>query len=170
MQSFKKDLQKSSKAWTYFDLLPADSEGKAYTKCKISDCAVKLAYNQNTSCMLYHIESKHPIQYEEMKNTKNINNQPISRQDTLKFKNISAERASLITKAIADFISQDMRPISIIESSGFRGLIELLEPGYILPTRRTLSEQTILKQYEGLKLKLLKELETVDGCSITFDY
>ena len=76
----------------------------------------------------------------------------------------SASRAKEITDKIAIMIALDKRPISIIEGPGFTSLMQFLEPGYTIPSRKYLSK--ILKQkhedgIEKLRYKLSNEVDTI---------
>lgn len=66
-------------------------------------------------------------------------------------------------------IQTDMLPISVVDGKGFRGVINLLEPAYHIPSRRTIT-RLIETQYEELKQKLLNELATADRVAVTTDY
>ena len=41
-----------------------------------------------------------------------------------------------LVQIIADFIIEDMQPMSIVEKTGFRKLLEELKPGFLVPDRR----------------------------------
>lgn len=41
-----------------------------------------------------------------------------------------------ISDAVATFIHKDMHPYSDVENDGFRQLVNMLEPRYLLPTRK----------------------------------
>lgn len=55
----------------------------------------------------------------------------------------------------------DMRPIRIVECEGFRSLVNLLEPGFVMPGRKTITSMIHLKHEQGKKKMLDK-----DACSI----
>ena len=44
-----------------------------------------------------------------------------------------------ITELIADWLTENMRPLSVIGDSGFKRLLQFLEPGYVVPSRTHLT-------------------------------
>ena len=53
----------------------------------------------------------------------------------------------LITKAIADMIVTDYVPLSIVEGEGFNRLMNIVAPGYKVPTRKTVRSR-IQQRYD----------------------
>lgn len=46
----------------------------------------------------------------------------------------------MLDEALLNFILKDCQPLSIVESEGFRELVQVLEPSYVLPTRKVCVE------------------------------
>lgn len=46
----------------------------------------------------------------------------------------------------ADFIAQDMRPVSMVDSTGFKNLIIILSPVYTVPARENTNAQNKCKE------------------------
>ena len=46
-----------------------------------------------------------------------------------------AERARTITEALADWLTDSMRPLTIVEDKRFKQMMRLVEPGYSVPSR-----------------------------------
>ncbi|MGH0146677.1 UNVERIFIED_CONTAM: hypothetical protein FKN15_039620 [Acipenser sinensis] len=78
--------------------------------------------------------------------------------------------ASLLTvlNSIVNMILKDLRPISIVEGEGFRKFLELLEPGYQLPSR-TFFTQMIEKKYIGTMENIKAKLKTAEKIALTSD-
>ena len=51
----------------------------------------------------------------------------------------SGAKASQITELIADWLTENIRPLSVIDDSGFKRLLQFLEPGYVVPSRTHLT-------------------------------
>ena len=49
-----------------------------------------------------------------------------------------SELAKKLTDGIADFITRDLRPVSVVDGVGFLNLMHLAEPHYTVPCRKTL--------------------------------
>ncbi|XP_019724284.1 uncharacterized protein LOC109515122 [Hippocampus comes] len=94
--------RKSSTVWDHFELL----ENKV--KCRI--CRVELSYaNKSTSTMLRHYRAKHE---NEVRDTPSIT---------------PASRKQLVDQALLNFIIKDCQPLSIVESEGFKELIQTIK-------------------------------------------
>lgn len=50
--------------------------------------------------------------------------------------NTGASRKKAIDEAIVNMIIKDFQPLSLVEDEGFRELLQLLEPSYVLPCRK----------------------------------
>lgn len=51
-------------------------------------------------------------------------------------------RAEEITKVICKMIAIDMQPLSIVEDAGFIEVIKVLEPGYTISFRKSITNRT----------------------------
>ncbi|XP_025759222.1 uncharacterized protein LOC106098983 isoform X3 [Oreochromis niloticus] len=63
----------------------------------------------------------------------------------------TASRKIALDQAVLNFIIKDCQPLSIVESEGFRELVQVLEPSYVLPTRKTIKELLAKKHAEELE-------------------
>ncbi|KAK0143929.1 Zinc finger BED domain-containing protein 1 [Merluccius polli] len=66
-------------------------------------------------------------------------------------------------KGICKFIQTDMLPISIVEGKGFGNRMNIMEPAYNIPSRRTVT-RLIETQYGERKEELFKKLATAENC------
>ena len=69
------------------------------------------------------------------------------------------ERATAITKHIAEFVARDLRPISVVDGQGFTRLLNYLEPGYKVPSRPHVTS-ICHKMFDSLKEELLAKLDS----------
>ncbi len=72
----------------------------------------------------------------------------------------NSDRAQKITNAIAIFMALDMRPFSVVENEGFKYLLSVLEPRYLLPSRAHFSQNVLPKLQEKTKAKVEERLST----------
>ena len=162
---------KTSPVWVYFSLV--EVKNKFYAECTLNSCKDKISYHNSTTALLNHLKFAHPDAYEVCVSKKNKKSQ--SRQSTLisshlKTQALSKERINNITLAIGRFISFDMRPINVIEGSGFQTLIHILEPRYEIPCRTVFTENIIPRLYESLKTEISKQFKSANSFGLTFDY
>jgi len=57
------------------------------------------------------------------------------------FNDISQGRQELITQALTKMLTVDLLPTSFVENEGFRSFINILEPGYKIPCRKTMRKR-----------------------------
>ena len=50
----------------------------------------------------------------------------------------SSHRANIITEGVTDFIMKDMHPVSTADGEGFLNLMQIAEPRYSVPCRKTI--------------------------------
>ena len=74
-----------------------------------------------------------------------------------------------ITKAIAEFVIDDLQTLSTIESPSFRNLIDAIDPRYKHMSRRYLTDTFIPKLYNELCDILKAETSTVKDVALTHD-
>ncbi|CAG12946.1 unnamed protein product [Tetraodon nigroviridis] len=120
--------RKFSPVWDHFDLI---TENKV--KCRI--CSQELSrINRSTSTMLRHYRARH--EKEEQVNSPVINT--------------GASRKQATDEAVVNMIIKDCQPLSLVEDEGFKELLQLLEPSYVLPSRQPIKTM-INQKYEEKK-------------------
>ena len=62
---------------------------------------------------------------------------------------------------MAEFIAKDMKPVSVVEVKDFQKLFEILEPGYKIPSHKTMTKQLFDIQ-NRVAAGMKKELSAVD--------
>lgn len=66
-------------------------------------------------------------------------------------------------------IAEDLQPLSVVENRGFRKLVNLLDPQYVLPSRRTIGRKLIPELFESTKSIFSSHLSEAKNVSITTD-
>ncbi|XP_029942702.1 zinc finger BED domain-containing protein 1-like, partial [Salarias fasciatus] len=74
----------------------------------------------------------------------------------------------MLDEALLSFILKDCQPLSIVENEGFRELVQVFEPSYVLPTRKTI-KQMVAKKYEEERERVKMEVQQAVAVSITAD-
>ncbi len=141
------------------------------------------AKNGNTSNLLTHLRTHHPLLHVQVKQAMNAKVQqrpPKSRtpqslqvgqstiQETLKYDR-SSKRWKDITNAITYFICKDSHAIYMVEKSGFRRLMKTLDSRYEVPSRSYFSKTAIPQLYSATVDKVKGELSTISYFSSTTD-
>ncbi|XP_060085252.1 E3 SUMO-protein ligase ZBED1-like [Ylistrum balloti] len=176
-----------SKIWKHFGFRQEDKDGKVvteFTTCR--HCDMNVSYKcGNTTNMATHLKRHHKDIYEslshelsrkkektttqESSNTSCTTGQ-LRLQDVLhKRMTFSSPRAVAITKSIGQFIAVDMRPFSVVETSGFKHMINTLEPKYSIPSRAHFSEKIIPEIYSESVNRVKNELSQADFIALTTD-
>ena len=78
-------------------------------------------------------------------------------------------RSKAITRKIAYMICKDNQPFSIVEDTGFNQLLHHLEPRYILPSRKHLSNQVIPEMYGEVESRVRIQLLEAEHVAVTTD-
>jgi L,D-peptidoglycan transpeptidase YkuD (ErfK/YbiS/YcfS/YnhG family) len=74
-----------------------------------------------------------------------------------------------ISRVITTFIAEDGLPVSTVEKSGFKKMIQFFDKRYQLPSRNHFSRIALPKLYNETREKVLNELESVSYYSATAD-
>ncbi|XP_029986274.1 zinc finger BED domain-containing protein 1-like [Sphaeramia orbicularis] len=138
--------RKVSAVWDHFDLISP-------TKVKCGICQTELSHtNRSTSSLLRHYRALH-----ENEDT----NRPAPGMNT-------ASRKQILDEAVLNFVLKDCRPLSIVEGEGFRELLQVLEPSYVLPTRKTVKEM-VAQKYGEEQDRVRREVQQAVAVSTTAD-
>ena len=83
---------------------------------------------------------------------------------------VSAAVHSMFTESIAEFISGDLMPLSIVGSKHFRGMVNILiGDRYKCPGRRYFTENLLPKMKDDCTAQMKKEIESINGIGLTTD-
>ncbi|KAL2102146.1 hypothetical protein ACEWY4_001314 [Coilia grayii] len=138
-----------------------DGLDKSKAICKL--CKLEVKYCGNTTNLRNHLLRHHP----EL-TSKPSGPQQMKLKETLQLPANSA-RSIKITEAIAGFVCKDMRPYSVVENEGFRHLMKVTEPHYIMVSRKRLSEEVIPNMYQSVKENVKSKLQSAERVGITSD-
>jgi hypothetical protein len=150
---------KRSNVWNYFD------QKGSTVKCRI--CSAELVYGNGTSSMQSHLKAKHPVAV----TAADISSQA---QKTMEgfvnplIRRCPPSRANEITDLLADMVATDILPLSFVDGSVFRTLMEYIEPGYHVPHRKAVTSR-LEKRYNDCVLRLKSELKQAQSVAITTD-
>ncbi|XP_045198743.2 E3 SUMO-protein ligase ZBED1-like [Mercenaria mercenaria] len=178
---------KKSFVWKFFGFVETQGViNKKSVACKL--CKLNMPYSGNITNLRAHLDRKHWAEVKDQAvpapnvlsqtttsasaSTSSSGDPPLPSlnqegQPTIthlfakqkSFPNTSV-RAVEITKAIADFLILDMKPLDTVEGEGFKTLMKVLEPRYSVILRNHLLERYIVPMYqntvENVKLELSK--------------
>ncbi len=130
-------MNKRSYVWNYFRT--SDSSDSKVT-CTI--CKAELAYSNSTGSMLNHLKNKHPgCSADHGQSTSTDTRAGRKTISELTTRHCTPGKAQQITNKLADMIAVDMLPISVVEGTGFRALMAVVEPGYVVPGRKHITSR-----------------------------
>uniref|UniRef100_A0A3P8RJ63 BED-type domain-containing protein n=1 Tax=Astatotilapia calliptera TaxID=8154 RepID=A0A3P8RJ63_ASTCA len=153
--------------WQHFGFKNCeDSEEPDKSKAVCKMCKMEVKHCGNTTNLRNHLTRHHPdILLAKTADTKQCS---LEKAFAVKFESTSP-RAQKITQSVATFICKDIRPYSVVENDGFQNLINTLEPRYVLPSRKHLSEVVIPNMYEKVKHDVTASLKSAERVAITCD-
>ncbi|XDV34174.1 hypothetical protein PO909_004366 [Leuciscus waleckii] len=74
----------------------------------------------------------------------------------------------MVNEALVNMVIKDSQPFSIVDDDGFRELLHVLDPTYVIPTRKALKVMVDHK-YKEAKEKAREQLQKVAAISLTSD-
>ena len=139
------------------------------TKVQCNLCKKELAVSGGvTTGMHAHLRSKHPSIVESSSSVKDGSATTMPITGFIKSRSCPDSRQERITEALAKVIAANMLPISIVESESMRNLLGMLEPGYKVPYRQTMTSR-LEAMHRTVSNKLEEKLSTADSISVTTD-
>ncbi|XP_022165454.1 zinc finger BED domain-containing protein 1-like [Myzus persicae] len=88
---------------------------------------------------------------------------------SLRFGTPSENQVRAFHEAIVKMIAEDLQPLSIVENSGFRSMIQLLDSRYEIPSRRSLGRTIIPRIFSTVQSKVEALLNEARHVAITTD-
>lgn len=164
-----------SVVWKFFGFKKSDVEQTTiFCKC----CWAKVvAAGGSTSNLLHHLIHKHVLEYQEFMKLRSASSMSAGKVGTagektsqMSLKDAFArgtaydkksKRWNDITNTITIHIAKDMVPHSSVEKEGFREMIKILDPRYVLPSRKYFSQTAIPNLYQKHRAKLEADVVTV---------
>ena len=145
-----------------------DSDFAKCTACSAKVKRGKSVRDYSTKPLISHLRLYHTDQYNECNQKPSTNatcstkigmnspKQPTILQaiDSTKQWPIEHSKSKEIHRKIGEMIALDSQPFSIVNDSGFIGLLNHLEPKYKLPSRSYFSENVILSIYQEVRGKM----------------
>lgn len=64
------------------------------------------------------------------------------------------------------FICQNLCPYSVVENTGFSDKVNTLEPRYVIPTRKHITEVAVPKMYEAVKQQVKHSLASAERVAL----
>ena len=77
-------------------------------------------------------------------------------------------RTKEINTALLNFIVLDLRPIAVVDGTGFNQLLKCVEPGYVVPLR-TFVMNSLKQRYATMKHTLQESFHLCDNLALTTD-
>ena len=144
--------QQKSAVWKYFGVeknMSGAAERDKHVTCKL--CAQKVAHGGGMTNLKNHLRTNHRKEYNELyESDLNLSTTMDSfvRSSGVKRLPQNSARALELTNTVVEFISRDLRPVSVVDRAGFLNLMDVAEPRFVVPCRRTVMNHIDRKYYE----------------------
>lgn len=89
--------------------------------------------------------------------------------DSFVSKPISLKKSKQIDNQLAIVIAKEFQPYSLVENKEFKKFVKLLNPGYTLPSRKTISKCIIPQLVESTKQKIKVNIKNAEHIAFTTD-
>lgn len=74
-----------------------------------------------------------------------------------------------LVDAVGDFILEDLKPVAVVDGSGFKKLMKAAEPRFTIPSHTYYSQIVFPQKYGEIKARVDSLLSAAQYCSITTD-
>ena len=145
-------------------------------------CKTVIAYSDNTSNLAYHLQRTHPRELKELRKDTEVDkacpssNTVVTKQLTFPGTIVRATpfprdgmKHKQLVDAVADFICLGLKPLSVVDDTSFRHLLETAELRFQLPHRTHFTDIVIPAKYRTVRANVEKQLTTIEKCTITSD-
>ncbi|KAF0029349.1 hypothetical protein F2P81_018454 [Scophthalmus maximus] len=140
---------------------------KANAICKLCHAAVK--YSGNTTNLRTHLVRRHADTIKLQQQPKPVDLRQTTLDDTTNKFSSTSSRAVKITESVVLLIRHDLRPYSVVENTGFRYMVNTMEPCYVIPTCRYITEVAVPRMYEEVKQVVKTSLGSAERVAPTCD-
>lgn len=82
---------------------------------------------------------------------------------------ITISKSKVIDQQLVKMIVKEYHPFSVVEDKEFRNLIQMLNPSYIIPSRKTVTQSLLPQMYEMTIEKVKNQLINVSAVCMTTD-
>lgn len=168
----------SSVIWNWFGFVASDTEQTA-PRCKV--CLAVATKGSCTTNLLQHLKQRHAAEWERCCSLRKEQDRGSPSTATTKQPSVletftncipydkKGARWKAITDAVAMYIAKDMVPIYTVEKPGFIHLLKVLDPRYVLPSRKYFSDVALPQLYNSTRQRIAAELDGVLFYSATTD-
>ena len=156
-----------SPVWDHFvKPLPGDKQAS----CKI--CKKQFAYHGGTSNLMCHLKTAHPSalarpESKDASKLQSLDKFAVTRGPPTG-KTCGVAKAETITELLVNWVTTNMRPLTIVEDTGFRDVLAFVEPGYRVPLRKHMATLVRNRHAEG-RADLKKRLADAVSVTVTTD-
>ena len=162
--------------WNHFGY-EVDESGKRiddkHVRCRVPGCGKSIAYSGNTTNLRQHLQIWHPQLLEDTRvscagPSRQVKLEEFTEHPKSKLAP-GGKRSREITRMLAEFVARDLRPVALTEGKGFLQFVRTLEPGYQMPSRKTLMKELHVMQGE-VQASVASGLEKSKFVSLTTDF
>lgn len=156
--------------WTYFGFKANEnSQGMDKTSAICKYCNAAVRYSGNTTNLRAHLQRHHADKLAALQSQQKADPKQTTLDNTTYKLPSNSPRALKITDSVVSFISLDLRPYCVVENTGFRNMVNTLEPRYVIPTRRYITDIAIPRKYEEVKQHVRSSLCSASRVALTCD-
>ena len=156
----------NSPVWKFYNRVVSSEDPKLFVGAKCNLCMLTLSFTGGTSSLLKHLRYKHPIEYQCINSSNEIEKNQLKMSKYVHAKQQEkwergSEQSNLYDHKIALFIISSNNTLSIVDSKEFR---DILVPAYTPVCRKTFKENIIFplahETKKAIQHKLASETES----------
>lgn len=172
----------TSVIWLQFGFKTSDTEQKEVI-CKLCNKTIP-APDANTSNLFYHLKKVHEQEYIRIQQIRSKQrgetagassekkySQPKIKQSLAQCTPYekTSQHHKQITGAILHYICKGMAPVYVVEKDSFRDLVKVLDPRYVMPSRKHFSKVELPRLYDACRVEVEKDVCSVVHYALTTD-
>ncbi|KAL0150995.1 hypothetical protein M9458_053722 [Cirrhinus mrigala] len=163
-------LSLKADVWTHFGFKAKEgNQGIDKTNAICKHCQASIRYTGNTTNLRSHLQRHHADKLASPQSKKTRDPTQTTLDNTTSKLPSNSVRAQKITESVVHYICKGLCPYSVVENTGFRFMINTLDPRYMIPTRSYMTDKAVPRIYDKVKDDVKSALSSAPRVALTCD-
>ncbi|RXN19656.1 zinc finger BED domain-containing 1-like protein [Labeo rohita] len=163
-------LSLKADVWTHFGFKAKEgNQGIDKTNAICKHCQASIRYTGNTTNLRSHLQRHHADKLASPQPKKTRDPTQTTLDNTASKLPSNSVRAQKITESVVHYICKGLCPYSVVENTGFRFMINTLDPRYVIPTRSYMTDKAVPRIYDKVKDDVKSALSSAPQVALTCD-
>ncbi|KAI2648672.1 E3 SUMO-protein ligase ZBED1 [Labeo rohita] len=160
-------LSLKADVWTHFGFKAKEgNQGIDKTNAICKHCQASIRYTGNTTNLRSHLQRHHADKLASPQPKKTRDPTQTTLDNTTSKLPSNSVHAQKITESVVHYICKGLCPYSVVENTG---LINTLDPRYVIPTRSYMTDKAVPRIYDKVKDDVKSALSSAPRVALTCD-